>query len=256
MKVKKFLEKVAEEDRESLINDKDIEFLASIGVDYNKKREAAKKEPDSAYYREAKSVNYRVLFASIACFLIVAITVVSLSLYFSLRSSPVNPPPINPSPVEPPIQYFDDNFVEVDSNLQELNDNLELFSLTVDESVYNVVIKKTYDSVSEDDLFFTLEFTTKQQGLGKKFKIDIVVNKLYEHEDLAYTLELKETQLLDYTLKYYEHSLPMSGMPFVNVDCMAEMQIGEQWIYVTKYEERALRKSTFIETLQSLIEIK
>ena len=42
MKIKKFLEKAAEEDRESLINDRDIEFLASIGVDYNKKREAAK----------------------------------------------------------------------------------------------------------------------------------------------------------------------------------------------------------------------
>ena len=245
MKIKKFLEKVAEEDRESLINDKDIEFLASIGVDYNKKREEAKKEPDSSYYRTAKSVNYRVLFAGIACFLVVAITVVSLPLYFSLKKSPV----------EPPIQYFDDNFVEVSSNLQELNADLQLFTLIVDDSVFNVGVKRTYDSLSGDDLFFTLEFTSKQ-GLGKKFIIEIVVNKNYEHEELIYIAALNETPFSDYTLKYSEISKPMSGTPFVNVDCKGEIQIGEQWVYVTKYEERALGKSTFIDILQSLIEFK
>ena len=245
MKIKKFLEKAAEEDRESLINDKDIEFLASIGVDYNKKREAAKREPDSSYYRTAKSVNYRVLFTGIALFLIVAITAVSLSVYFSLKSSPV----------EPPIHYFDDNFVEVDSYIQELNNDLNLFSLIVDESEYTVVIKRTYDSASGDDLFFTLEFTSKQR-LGKKFTFDIVVNKNYEHGELAYTVNINETQLSEYNLKYSEISQPMSGTPFSIVDCKGEIQIGEQWIYVTKYEERAIEKSTFIDTLQSLISFK
>ena len=249
MKIKKFLEKVAEEDRESLIDDKDIEFLASIGVDYNKKREAAKREPDSSYYRTAKSVNYRVLFAGIACFLVVAITAVSLSLYFSLKKSP-----LNPSPVEPPIHYFDDNFVETDSNLQELNADLQLFSLNVDESMYSVGIKRTYDSLSGDDLFFTLEFVSKQ-GLSKKFIFDIVVNKNYEHDALTYTDELKEEQFADYILKYSENDQPTSG-PFIIVSCKGEIQIGEQWIYITKYEERATGKSTFIETLQSLVSFK
>lgn len=245
MKIKKFLEKAAEEDRESLINDKDIEFLASIGVDYNKKKEAAKKEPDSAYYLTAKSVNYRALFAGIACFLIVAITAVALSIYFSLKTPPV----------ESPIHYFEVNFVEVDSNLHELNDDLKLFSIEVEENAYKVDIKRTYDSVSGDDLFFTLEFTAKQ-GLSKKFRFDVIVNKYYEHEELTYIEELKETKISDFTLKYYEIYRPMSGTPFVNIDCMGEIQIGEQWIYITKYEERAIGQSTFVDTLQSLISIK
>ena len=244
MKIKKFLEKTAEEDRESLINDRDIEFLASIGVDYNKKREAAKKEPDSSYYRTAKSVNYRTLFAGIACFLIVAITIVSLSLYFSLKSPAV----------DSPVHYFEDNFVEVDSNLQELNDDLQLFTVTIGDE-YNFHIKRTYDSVSGDDLFFTLEFNSKK-GLSKKFTVDIVVNKFYEHEELTYIDDLKETQVSGYTLKYYENSQPMTGMPFVNVDGKGEIQIGEQWVYVINYEERAMGQSTFIETLQSLIVFK
>ena len=245
MKIKKFLEKVAEEDRESLINDKDIEFLASIGVDYNKKREEAKKQPDSSYYRTAKSVNYKALFASIACFLIVAITAVSLSLYFSLK----------PSPIDQPIKYFDDNFVEVDSNLQELNGDLQLFVLAVDTVEYDVSVRKTYDSLSGDDLFFTLEVSANN-GLSKKFALDIVVNKHYTHKELNYLAELKETQISDFTLKYYEISQAMMGSPFVNVECKGEIQIGEQWMYVVNYKETALGQSTFIDTLQSLISFK
>ena len=247
MKIKKFLEKTAEEDRESLINDKDIEFLASIGVDYNKKREAAKNEPDSSYYRTAKSVNYKALFAGIACFLIVAITAVTLSVYFSLKKPPY---------VEPPIHYFEDDFVETGSNLQELNKDLSLFVLTVDTDEYDLSIRKTYDSVSKDDMYFTLEFTSKQGSLSKKFTLEIIVNKDYERKGLNYTEELKETKFSEYILRYIESSESMSGTPFVSVDCKGEMQIGEQWIYVVNYEETAWEQSTFVETLQSLIRFK
>lgn len=246
MKIKKFLEKAAEEDRESLINDKDIEFLASIGVDYNKKREMAKKEPDSSYYLTARSVNYKALFAGIACFLIVAITAVALSLYFSLKT---------PS-VEPPIHYFEDNLVKVDSDLQELNADLKLFSIIIDPDKYDVDIKKTYDSVSGDNLFFTLEFNVEEQLTSKNFTVDIVVNKFYTHKELAYIEdEIQRYQFSDYTLKYTENVQPTSG-PFVNVSCKGEMQIGEQWIYITNYSEKAWGQSTFIDTMQSLISIK
>ena len=169
----------------------------------------------------------------------------TLSLYFSLKS---------PS-VEPPIHYFEDNFVEVDSNLQELNADLQLFALTIDTDEYEVSIRKTYDSVSGDDLFFTLEFSANQ-GLSKKFRLEIVVNKFYKHEELTYTDDLSKTQFSGYTLKYLESSQPMTGTPFVSVDSMGELQIGEQWIYIVRYEETAFGQSTFIETLQSLISIK
>ena len=272
MKIKKFLEKAAEEDRESLINDKDIEFLASIGVDYNKKKEAAKKEPDASYYRSVKATNHKALFASIACFLIVAITVISLSLYFSLRPTPApsptpspapspspspapSPPPL-PLPIEPPvIQYFDDNFLEVDSSLDELNADLELFSLVVDESEYKVEVKRTYDTLSGDDIFFTLQFTSKQ-GANKRFRFDIVVNKNYDYEEVDYADDLEEKQFSDYILKYCEISQPMTGTRFVNVECMGEIQIGEQWVYIINYKETTLGQSTFIDTLQSLISFK
>ena len=241
MKIKKFLEKVAEEDRESLINDGDIEFLASIGVDYNKKKAAAAKELDASYYLTAKAFSPKALMIGIASFL-VAVIAVSIILYYYLK----------PVPVTPPLQYFEDNFVEVDSNLQELNSDLKLFSMTVDDAVYELDIKKTYDSLSGDDLYFTLEFSAKQ-GLSKKFRLEVVVNSLYEHDDTAFDKEPIEKRISEYTIKYAETSNPMVGSPFITVKSRGEMQIGEQYVYITKYDEIALGQSSFIETLQSII---
>ena len=240
MKIKKFLKKVAEEDRESLINEKDIEFLASIGVDYNKKQVAAQKEPPASYYLTASAFNYKIVLGCIACFLVVALTL-SIVLYFSLK----------PSSGKPPIQYFENDFVKVDSDLAELNADLKLFTLVVDENDYELTIEKTYDSLSGDNLFYSLGFTQKN-GLNKSFKLDIVVNSFYKHEQIVYD-EPVETKIAEYPVKYTETFASMSGTPFSTVTCQGEMQIGEQWIYIENYEEMALGQSTFIETLQSII---
>ena len=242
MRIKKFLEKAAEEDWESLINDRDIEFLASIGVDYNKKREAAQNEPDSSYYRTAPAFNYKAFAISLACFIVAAIAV-TLILYFSLK----------PAPVDSPIHYFEDNFVEVDSDLAELNNNLKLFSLKLNENVFDVDITKTFDELSGDNLFFALTFTTKQQP-AKSFKLEIVVNSNYEYEGLAYSIEPVETQISDYNLKYTE--ITDAKGPLITASCMGEMKIGDQWIYITEYNETAIGKSTFIETLEAIIQFK
>ena len=241
MKIKKFLEKVAEEDRESLINDRDIEFLASIGVDYNKKREAAQNEPTSSYYRTATAFNYRALLISLACFAVAAITV-ALILYFYFKPAP-------------PLHYFEDNFVEVESDLMELNEDLNLFSLTLDDSEYKCIIKKTYDDVSGDDLFFTLDFTAKQ-GFNKIFTIEVVVNNKYEHEALTYRKEPVETYISNYKIKYEENILSIPSSPFITAKCIGEMKIGNQWIYIVNFDEMAEGQSTFIDTLESIIQFK
>lgn len=238
MNVKKYLEKVAEEDRESQITEKDIAFLSSVGVDYNKKIEAAKKEPEASYYLTSKAFNYKAILVTVAGFLLIAL-ILTLSLYFSLK----------PAPVTPPIHYFDDNFISVDTDLQELNADLKLFSLTVDDNEYDIGIKKTYDSLSGDNLYFTLEFTS----LSKKFKLDIVVNKFYTHDEFTFTGEFKEDQFSAYNIKYSEAFQPIPGTPFATVECKGVMQIGEQWIYIVNYRETAWGQGTFIETLQSII---
>ena len=239
MKINKFLKKVAEEDRESIINDKDVEFLSSIGVDYNKKKVATQSEPPASYYLTASAFNRRTLAVFFSCFA-VAIIAVALILYFSLR----------PKPSQPPIHYFEDNFVQADSDLQELNNDLKLFSIELYEE-YDLEIKKIYDSLSEDNLFYTLSFNQKN-GLKKIFKFDVVVNKFYEHEQTPFEEAPIVMQISEYTLKYAENYETISD-PFISVTAKGEMQIGEQWIYIMKFEETALGHSTFLDTLQSII---
>lgn len=240
MKINKFLKKVAEEDRESIINEKDIEFLSSIGVDYNKKKVAAQNEPKASYYLTASAFNYRVLLICLACFVVAAITV-TIILYNHF----------NPDLVEPPIHYFEDNFVKVDSNLDELNADLELFELVVNENDYDLKIEKTYDSLSGDNLYYSLKFNQNNEHT-KSLKLDIVVNSLYEYEQPVYQ-ESVNAQISEYTIIYVEDVKAMPDTPFSTVTCKGKMQIGKQCIYIVTYEEMAWGQSTFIETLQSII---
>ena len=238
MDIKKFLEKAAEEDREAQVTDRDIEFLASIGVDYEKKREAAKNAPDSSYYLTKNTFNQRAFLISMACF-VVAVIAVAMILYFCLKP-------------KSPLQYFADNFVDVESDIQELNGDLQLFSIIADNDAYVVEINKTYDSVSGDNLFYSLSFISKR-GVGLKLKLDIVVNSLFEHDEIPYLGELKEAQLSGYPVKYTEKSMAVSGTPFYSVSCKGEIQIGKQWIYITDYEETSLVQNPFLTTMQTII---
>lgn len=241
MKIKKFLKKAAEEDRESLIDEKDIEFLASVGVDYNKKIEEDKKQPPASYYLTAPAINRKTLLISATCFLLAVVALV-LILYYSLR----------PSPVDPPLGYLDLNKEEIPSSLQELNEDLELFSLIADESEYEVSVRKTYDKLSGDSLFYGIDFNHKN---GKVLRIEIVVNDKYEYKNAPYTQELQETQFNGYTLKYFQSSDSVSDSPFFEIFCQGELQIGKQWVYITSFTETVWgEQSTFIETLNSIIQ--
>ena len=241
MKIKKFLEKVAEEDRESHIDDKDIEFLASVGVDYNKKREEDKKKPPASYYLTAPSFNYKAFLISASCFLLAAVALI-LILYYSLK----------PNSVESPSGYLSGK-EEAPSNLQELNEDLKLFSLVVDENEYEVDITKFYEKSSGSSLYYNLDF----QKAGSLFKIEIIVDEKYEFDNSPLTGDIKQTYISNYTLRYTEIFNSMPGLPLNEASCQGEIQIGNQWVYITSYTETVLgEQSTFVETISSLISIK
>ena len=234
MKIKKFLEKVAEDDRESLIDDKDIEFLASIGVDYNKKREEDKKKPQASYYLTAPAFNYKTFLISASCFLLAAIVVLMIVWYFL-------------KPFEPPVGYLEGTEVEP-SSLQTLNSDLDLFTLIVDEGEYEITINRAYDKSSGKSQYYNLIFT----GLMKSFSLDIVVDSQYKYDKEPYAGTLKQAEISDYMLNYIETSSKMPDFPFYEISCQGEIQIGEQWIYITKYNETNLQ-NTLVDTLQSII---
>lgn len=188
----------------------------------------------------AKPFNYKKpLIISVACFMVATLTVF-LILWFALPSKPKGK------------VYFEDNFVEVRSDVDELNSDLMLCSFEADEN-YSVDISKVYDSVSNDTLFYKLIVTN---DLSLNIQLDIVVNKNYIHSDMGYGAATSDIIISGYTLAYVQTITPLAGTPFNTVNCMGEMQIGNQWIYIMNYEEMSLTEGTFIETLQSMIHFK
>lgn len=231
MNFKKRFDKRIEEDKKSMLTESDRAFLATL-------QDMVVERPQGEVL--AKPFNYKKpLIISVACFMVAALTVF-LILWFALPAKPNGK------------VYFEDNFVEVRSDVTELNSDLILFSFEADEN-YSVDISKVYDSVSNDTLYYKLKMS---DDYSVNIRLEIVVNKNYIHSDMAYWAETTEDAISGYTIKYAQTITPLAGMPFNTVNCMGEMQIGNQWIYIMSYEEMSLTEGTFIETLQSMIHFK
>lgn len=233
MNFKKRFDKRIEEDKKSMLTESDRAFLATL-------QDMVVEQPHGEVLAKPFN-NKKPLIISVACCMVAAITVF-LILYFTLFSKHQG------------TFYLTDNFVEVKSDVIELNSDLILFSFEADEN-YSVDISKVYDSVSNDTLYYKLAVTNE---LSLQIQLDIVVNKNYIHSDMGYWTETSDVTISDYKLSYLQTVTPMpiGGMPFNLVRCMGEMQIGKQWIYIINYEEMSLTEGTFIETLQSIIHFK
>lgn len=234
MNFKKRFEKRIEEDKKSMLNESDMAYLSTL-------QNMVAEHPEGEVI--AKPFNYKPLIISVACFLTAALTAF-LIFYYTLFSKPDD------------IFYFKDNFVTVDSDVEELNSDLILFSFEADKAKYSVDVFKVYDSVSEDTLYYVLEINNATQDFSLKVRLEIVVNKNYTHPDMEYRKETIQSSISVYTLTYMQDIISMSVPGLYTVDCMGEMQIGTQWIYVTRYQEISLAEGTFIETLQSMIHFK
>ena len=235
MNFKKRFEKRIEEDKKSMYTESDREFLKVL-------QGMAVECPEGEVI--AKPRNYKKpLIISVACFLVVALAL-SLILYYTLSPKPDD------------IFYLTDNFVEVDSDMDELNSDLVLFSLEADETKYSIDVKRVYDSVSTDTLYYRLIINNATQDFSLKIEFEIVVNKNFIHDNMNYRTEKLESTISTYSLIYTQDITPSALSGFSNVDCIGEMKIGKQWVYIMKYQELSLGEGTFIETLQSMIHIK
>lgn len=235
MNFKKRFEKRIEEDKKSMYTESDMAFLATL-------QNMVVGRPDGEVV--AKRIDYKKpLLIAGACFLVVALAL-SLILYYTLSSTSVGEK-----------YYLDYNRDSVESTVEELNSALDLFSFEANESLYNIDVKKYYDKESEDTLYYNLSINTTH-GLGFNAEIDIVVNKNFIHDSINYRSEKLESMILGYTL-IYTHDITPTAITGINtVNCMGEIKVGNQWIYINSYEELSMGEGTFVETLQSMIHIK
>lgn len=234
MNFKKRFEKRIEEDKKSKITESDMAYLATL-------QDMVVERPEGEVI--AKPFNYKKpLLISVACFLVAALTV-SLILYYTLFPKSEN------------IFYFEYNFVTVDSDVAELNSDLTLFTFEADEEMYAVKVKRTYDSVSGDTILYILDINNVTQDMSLTTQLEIVVNENYTHPALNYNEEIIESEISGYKIIYTQNIAPeiLAGITINTVECMGEMQVGKQWIYVTYYQEVSLAEGTFVETLQSML---
>lgn len=231
MNFKKRFEKRIEEDKKSMLTESDRAFLATL-------QDMVLERPQGEVL--AKPDYKKPLIISVACFMVAALTVF-LILHFTLLSKQNGTP-----------MYFTDNFVEVESDMDELNSKLDLFTVEADEDKYSVDVFRTYDSVSGDIIYYRVIISDEN---GLNIRLHIVVNKNYAHPEMDYSAETSSITISDYTLVYLQTVTPttVAGTPFNTVNCMGEMQVGKQWIYILSYKEMSLTEGTFIETLQSII---
>lgn len=233
MNFKKRFEKRIEEDKKSMYTESDRAFLATL-------QEMVVERPEGEVV--AKRIDYKKpLMIAVACFLAVALAL-SLILYFTLSPKPADD-----------IFYLTDDLDSVESNLAELNSDLILFYFEADESKYNVDVEK-YCSESGDALCYKL-LISAIQGLGFKAEIDIVVKKNVIHGGINYRKEKLESIISNYKL-IYTQDITSVGLGINTVECMGEINIGYQWVYINSYEELSMGDGAFVENIQSMIHIK
>ena len=234
MNFKKRFEKRIEEDKKSMYTESDRAFLATL-------QDMVVERPEGEVI--AKHVNYKKpLMIAVACFLVVALAL-SLTLYFTLSPKPADD-----------IFYLTDDLDPVESNVVELNSDLTLFYFAADESKYNVVVKK-YCLDNGDALYYKLLISVIQ-GLGFNAEIDIVVKKNVIHDEINYKKEKLESTISVYTLIYTQTITPIASTEINTVDCIGEMKIGSQFLYIVKYQELSMGEGAFVENIQSMIHIK
>ena len=130
MKVKKYLEKQAEQDRQEILSSDNGAFLHALEQEYTEQNKATRER--------RRSPRLKVwLSASISAAAAAAVITTCVVVYY------------------PTVEYLDTNIVYVSANLEEFNNDVKEVDMQIDTTKYNYNILRAYDSVSGDTLYYS-----------------------------------------------------------------------------------------------------
>lgn len=226
MNVKKFLKKESNEDLRSLETESDRALLAQLT--------GAVAEPSKPKRRK------RWLWAipsSVAACAVAAVLIVHFALF----------PGMDPGK----IKYETANFVRTESNITEISHALTntTVNITGDQSVR---VQRVYDSISGDDLFFSLFVDESSSNAIFHIETRIVVNKNYEFDEFEITDDYTIQTYSNYTVRYIQEiSLdPNTGLNLVQ--CNGKIESEHYDIYIMNYEEYSLENGMFLTVIDNL----
>ena len=223
MNVKRYLKKQAKQDRQAILEEDGGRTLRALGIEYPEKKNA---------YRRAWIAGAASLAASLAVVLICVFT-----LYpFGAQAE----------------KYLEENFVTEDSTVEKMNSELHDFSLTFDADDYQISITRTYDSVSNEPLYYQLSVNRFDNLLNGEFCITCNAN--YQYTNFTFSTATVHETLPQYSITYQLNSTidpQYDGLE--TISCKAEIKGKTDVIYITKYEELILDDHTFLDSVQTFI---
>lgn len=227
MNVKKFLKDTAKQDREALSTDSDEIFLDDLK---NKVEENSVKRKNS---------HARFWVSGLIGAMAMILVVVSVLVFYPHSDNE--------------IKYLEKDFEQVASNLEEVENSLRDFTLTIDSSEYSCVTVKVIDTVSGDTIYYILKI--QSFDLLKNIEMVIVTNENYHYNAAFDAGEFISLENSSYSFIYYTDKSIDEEFGLEVLIAQAELHKANEYIYVLDYSELLLDPvGSFIETIQGMIE--
>lgn len=224
MRIKKYLKQQAQQNLRDLETEGDREFLAHM-------KESVGEAPKSK-----RNLQWLWAIPSVAA---CAVAVVLIVEFVPFSGDPIDD-----------VKYDEDNFVEVDSDFTELSGALKNLTLHIAE-VSDV--RKTYDSVSGHDIFYTINIEEISDIVFYKMEARIIVNSKYEFDDFEIGKKFVTEIYSNYSVTYMQE-IKSSETGLNLVQCSAKIESENYEIYVTNYEEYSLENGSFLTVINEIFD--
>lgn len=229
MKIKKFLEQQAEQDRQAILSESDAEFLRETKAKINAKSSPAP--------RRTSRLRYWIIGAAGSLASIIVLVCV-LVFYPSTQTD---------------FTYYENNFVQSDSTIQAMDEDMREFIFNIDDSLYSVKVQKTTDSVSGDTIMYQADVASLDTLININFVA--VCNKNYRYKGFQITNQYMIEELSSYDIHYDAKITPDPDFGIDKFNAQAQIQKGTEYIYITNYSETMLdEQPRFFDIIQSIIQ--
>lgn len=224
MNVKKYLNKRAKQDRETLYTEQDKVFLEDL------------KEKADNNSKSRKRNTLKIWIPSSIGAVATILAIVCVIVFYSHYD----------------IEYLEGNFESVKSDITEVQADLNDFSLTIDSSIYNCDIMKVKDQVSGDTIYYVLRI--ESFDTIKRMEIVAVTNQNYRYNAFKDTSNFLTYGDSSYSFIYQTEILIDEEYGFEILNGQAELHKAKEYIYIQSYSEILLDlEGSFIETIQDMI---
>lgn len=151
------------------------------------------------------------------------------------------------------IKYEDKNFVNEVTTIETLADALNGLDIHISEN-QEVFVKKTYDTVSGHDLYYTMLVSEFTETVDYAIETRIIVNEKYEFEDFVLDDSFATQDCGHYSVYYKQEFTedPQTGIK--SVRGKAKIDGLKYEIYVTSYKESTLGSGMFLNVIAGLFD--